>query len=58
MALKLSEVSMEGKMQKKKQNNSEACKLMRQQILSGDADYKMPSNEPLAKAFQELAARW
>lgn len=42
----------------KKQNNSEACKLMRQQILSGDADYKMPSNESLAKAFQELAARW
>lgn len=31
---------------------------MRQQILSGDADYKMPSNEPLAKAFQELAPRW
>ena len=26
---------------------------MRQQILSGDADYKMPSNKPLSKAFQE-----
>lgn len=26
---------------------------MRQQILSGDADYKMPSNKPLSKDFQE-----
>lgn len=31
---------------------------MRQQILSGDANYKMPSNKLLTKAFQEKATRW